>query len=112
MPARAARIYLFPAGKDQPGRVVSFPVWWDRSGFFNKYRDRQIDTKDPIYVDYAYLLTPGEALAWDEQCRGKSPSGVWSQGRNLESEMQQLEAALKESRWVIVESYEWESGLE
>jgi hypothetical protein len=28
------------------------------------------------------------------------------------SAMQQLESALRESRWVIVESYEWESELD
>ena len=111
MPARAERIYLYPAEKDQPGRVVTFPVWWDRSGFLEKFRDRKIDTRDPLYVDYAYLLTPGEALVWDEQCRAKFPGSFWSQRLNVEEEMEQLEIGLKKARWVIVESYEWESGL-
>ena len=111
MPARAERIYLYPAEKDQPGRVMRFPVWWDRIGFFEKYSNRQIDTGDRLYVDYVFLLTPWEALAWDEQCREKFSGDFWSQRLNPESEMEQLEAALKKSRWVIVESYEWESGL-
>jgi hypothetical protein len=112
MPARAERIYLFPADEDQPGRVMRFPVWWDRRGFFDKYGDRKIDTGNPFYVDYALLLTQGEALVWDKACREKFSGDFRSRRRNLELEMQQLEAALKKSRWVIVESYEWESGLD
>ena len=112
MPARAERIYLYPAEKDQPGRVMAFPVWWDRSGFLEKYRVRRIDTNDPLYVDYAFLLTRGEALVWDEQCREKFSGGFWSQRRDFGTEMEQLTTALKKSRWVIVESYEWESGLD
>lgn len=91
---------------------MRFPVWWDRREFFNKFRNREIDTGNPIYVDYAYLLTPGEALVWDKTCREKFSGDSRRQKRNLESEMQQLEAALKKSKWVIVESSEWESGLD
>jgi hypothetical protein len=112
MPARAERIYLFPARDGQPGRVMDFPLWWDRRGFFEKYRDRQIDLGHPLYVDYAYLLTSGEALAWDKECREQFSSDPSSERPHMVSAMQQLESALRESRWVIVESYEWESGLD
>ena len=112
MPARSERICIFFDKKDQPGQVVRFPIWWDRRGFFEKFREREIDTGNPIYVDYGYLLTPGEALAWDQACREKFSAEVRNQVRNLDLEMQQFEAALKKSRWVIVESNEWESGLE
>lgn len=112
MPARAERLYLFPRDINQLGQVLRFPVWWDRSAFFKKYRDRQIDTGNPIYVDYAFLLTAGEALVWDEACRNNFASDSRRYGRNLEPAMQQLEAALKTAKWVIVESYEWESGLD
>ena len=77
-----------------------------------KYREREIDTGHPIYVDYAFLLTPGEALEWDKHCRqqfSSSPGGIHSK---VSSDMQQLEAALKKAKWVIVESSEWESGLD
>ena len=111
MPARAERIYLFPSEEGQPGRIVKFPVWWDRGKFFETFRGREIDTGNPFYVDYAYLLTMGEALAWNRQCRENFSGDLSSRPRNLEVEMQQFEAALKKSRWVIVESYEWESGL-
>jgi hypothetical protein len=112
MPARAERIYLVPAGDGQPGRVMDFPLWWDRRGFFEKYGDRQIDLGHPLYVDYAYLLTAGDALAWDKECREKFSTDPSSERPHMVSAMQQLESALRESRWVIVESYEWESGLD
>jgi hypothetical protein len=112
MPARAERIYIFSAQADQPGRVMGFPVWWDRTGFFEKYRDRQIDLGHPAYVDYAFLLTPGEALAFDERCREKFYTDPSSRRPHVVSDMQRLQSALKGARWVIVESYEWESGLD
>jgi hypothetical protein len=111
MPARAERIYIYPDEVGQPGQVMRFPIWWDRRGFFEKYHDREIDTGHPIYVDYALLLTPGEALEWDKQCRAQSPAGWWSKTPKLQSDMRRLESALKNARWVIVESFEWESGL-
>lgn len=112
MPARTERIYLFPSDTSQPARVMRFPIWWDRRGFFAKFRDRELDTGNPIYVDYAFLLTMGEALVWDRTCREKFAGEPRSQKRDFTPEMQQFEAALKKSRWVIVESSEWESGLD
>ena len=109
MPARNQRILLFAT--DQPGQVMDFPLWWDRSGFFAKYRDRQVDTGHPLYVDYGYLLTPGEALAWDKQCTEKFSTDPASNKPHLVSAMHELQSALKEARWVVVEYYEWESGL-
>ena len=112
MPARTERIYLFPRKADRLGRVMEFPLWWDRRGFFDKYRDRGIDLGHPLYVDYAYLLTAGEALVWDKQCREQFSSDPSSERPHMVSAMQQLESALKEAKWVIVESSEWESGLD
>ena len=110
MPARAERIYLFPDKEGQPCRVMEFPLWWDRRGFFEKYRNRQIDLGNPMYVDYALLLTAWEAAAWDKQCREQSARDPRRSG--VESEMQRVASELRESRWVVVESYEWESGLD
>ena len=112
MPARAQRIYLFPEEADQAGQIMDFPLWWDRRGFFEKYGDRQIDTGHPIYVDYGLLLTPGEALAWDQRCREKFSTDPASKRPHIVSAMQRLQSALKGAQWVIVESYEWESGLD
>lgn len=111
MPARAERIYIFPAEEGQPGQVMRLPVWWKRSGLLKKYRDREIDLGDPLYVDYAFLLTPWEALEWDKQCRKQFSSDPRSNKPRFISDMLQFESALKKAKWVIVESYEWESGM-
>jgi hypothetical protein len=112
MPARAEKIYIYPANKNQPGQVIRFPIWWDRRGFFEKYHDREIDLDHPLYVDYALLLTPGEALEWDKISRMQLASSSGSVHPKVLSDMQQVESALKNAKWVIVESSEWESGLE
>ena len=112
MPARSERLFLFPKKKDAPSQVIPFPVWWDRRVFFDKYRDRRLDTGNPFYVDYAFLLTMGEALTWNKACQENFTDHSRYPRRNLASEMQQFETALKNARWVVVESYEWESGLD
>lgn len=88
------------------------PAWWHHGGLFEKYGERALGLGNPIYVDYAFLLTPFEALEWDKQCREAFSGDVRSHLRNRDAEMLQFEAALKSSKWVIVESYEWESGLD
>ena len=112
MPARSERIYLFPSEDGEPGQVMQFPIWWDRGGFFNKYGQRYIDLGSPFYVTYALLLTQGEAIVWDEQCRERFSQDPRSREPRFASEMQRVESALGKTRWVIVESYEWESGLD
>lgn len=112
MPARAERLYIFPAEEGLPGQVMRFPLWWERSGLWKKYHDREIDLGDPVYVDYAFLLTAWEALAWDRECRSQFSSDPRSKNPGIVSDMQQFETVLKKAKWVIVESYEWESGLD
>ncbi len=112
MPARTQRLYLFPARAGQPGQVMDFPLWWDRRGFFEKYGDRQIDTGHPLFVDYALLLTAGEAMAWDKVCRETFDRDPASKRPHMVSAMERLQSALKGAKWVIVESSEWESGLD
>lgn len=91
---------------------MDFPLWWDRRGFFAKYGDRKIDTGNPWYVDYGLLLTPGEALAWDKECRETFSTDPASKRPHMVAAMDRLESALKGAKWVVVESYEWESGLD
>lgn len=91
---------------------MDFPVWWDRAGLFKKYGDRRIDTGNPIYVDYAVLLAQWEAMAWDRQCRDAFNQDPRRQLESIGDAMRQLEMKLKSVSWVIVESYEWGSGLE
>jgi hypothetical protein len=112
MPAYRERIYLCPAEHGQPVWVVDFPDWWDRSEFFKKYGERQIDTGNPIYVDYGLLLTAGEAWAWDQRCRDTFAQNPRSQQATVAEAMRQWEMKLKFASWIIVESYEWESGME
>jgi hypothetical protein len=91
---------------------MDFPAWWDRSEFFEKYGDRRIDTENPFYVDYGLLLTPGEAMAWDRQCRNAFAQDNRNRPDTIIEAMHLWEERLKTTGWVIVESYEWESGME
>jgi hypothetical protein len=118
MPARSEHIYLCPRENGQPGWIMDFPAWWNRSGFlekfgsFEKQDSRWFETGNPAYLDFALLLTREEAAVWDRQCREAFAMDPRCQDAGIIDAMQQLEARLDASRWVIVESYEWESGLE
>jgi hypothetical protein len=112
MPAYRERVYICPTQNGQTGWIVEFPAWWDRGEFFKRYGDRQIDTGNPIYVDYGLLLTLGEARAWDLRCRELFAQDPRSQSPAIGEAMRQWETMLKDASWVIVESYEWESGME
>ena len=76
-----------------------------------------LDTGNPLYYDRALLLTAGEADAWDRECCAgfaSDPAGTSLGAAGLaqvELEMQQLGEVLAAAAWVIVESYEWESGM-
>ena len=111
MPARNARIriYMEDRAKDQ---VMDFPLWWDRRAFFAAYDYRKTDTGNPFYVDYDYDLTPQEALEWDKESREKFSADPNNLKPHIVSAMQELYAALNEAKRVVVESYEWESGLD
>jgi hypothetical protein len=112
MPARQERIYLYSRASDQPNKVVDFPLWWDRREFLQKYQDRQVEEFHPVYVNYAMLLTVGEAMAWDQQCREKFSTNPNSMKSHMVIAMARFKVDLKTTKWVIVESYEWESGLD
>jgi len=112
MPAYRERIYLCPAENGQPGWIVDFPLWWDRSGFFEKYGHRQVDTGNPFHVDYGLLLTQWEAQAWDKQCREAFSQDPRARVPFVVEAMQRWDVMIEAASWVIVESYEWESGME
>ena len=111
MPAYRERVYICPAESGQPGWIVEFPLWWDRRAFFEKYSVRQIDTGNTFYVDYGLLLTGWEAIAWDKACREQFDLDSPSKEPFIVEAMQRMESMLSAASWVIVESYEWESGL-
>ena len=101
MPAYHERIYIFPGQNGQPAWIVDFPLWWDRAEFFKKYGDRRIDTGNPFYVE-----------AWDDRCREAFAGYPHSQKPHMVEAMRGLESMLKTASWVVVESSEWESGLD
>jgi hypothetical protein len=111
MPATRERVYLCPEQDGQPISVLDFPPWWDRREFFQKYADRQLDTGNPFYVDFGLLLAGWEASAWDERCRLQFTLDPRSQEPYFVEALHRWETLLKAARWVIIESYEWESGL-
>jgi hypothetical protein len=90
---------------------MEFPLWWDRKEFFEQFGGRQIDTGHPIYLNYALLLAGWEAIAWDKRCREQFAQDARSPEPPLVERMRRWESWLDTASWVIVESYEWESGL-
>ena len=112
MPARKERIFLYPRGSNQLAKVIDFPLWWDRREFLGKYKDRQVEEFHPVYVNYAMLLTVGEAMSYDKQCQEKYYANTSSLKSHMVIAIKRFKADLKQTKWVIVESYEWESGLD
>jgi hypothetical protein len=111
MPAYRERLYVCPAEDGSPGWIVDFPLWWDRAAFFEKFGSRQLDTGNPFYVDHALLMSSWEAVDWDRSCREKFASDPRSTEPYFVDAMRKLESVLSAASWIIVESYEWESGL-
>jgi hypothetical protein len=112
MPAYRERVYICPDQNGRPGWVLEFPLWWNRAEFFKTYGSRQFDTGHPTYVDYALLLTGWEARAWDERCREEFARDPRGQQPSVVEALRRWESMLSAASWVIVESYEWESGME
>ena len=112
MPARSERLFIVPNENGQPARIMRFPAWWNRDEFFKKYSHREIDLGNPIDANFAWLFTSAEAIAWNKKCAEQfSPTSITGK-TNVEEDMKQMESVLMNASWVIVESYEWESGLD
>jgi hypothetical protein len=112
MPAYRERILICPGENGRPAWILDFPLWWDRRAFFEKFGHRRIDTGNPFYVDYGLLLTGGEAITWDKRCKQLATGEPRSQKPHIVEAMGRLESMLAAARWVVVESNEWESGLD
>ena len=110
VPARAERLYLYPdLHVDRPaetGQILDFPVWWDRRAFFNQFGERSVDCSNPMDDKSAYLLFVDEAVAFDKECLAERLN-VGTVGQHIYDRQAELIAALRRSKWVIVESYEW-----
>lgn len=111
MPARSESILVVPEANGLPVRILRFPVWWDRAAFFEKFKDREIDTANPIDWNLVWLLGAAEATIWNDRCRAEFSEDPRSGEPAVQEEMRQLECLLSQASWVIVESHEWESGL-
>jgi hypothetical protein len=111
MPSRNERIYIYSEIPDLENITIDFPVWWDRNTFFFRYGDRKVDTGNPIYVNYAYKLSRQEAIEFDAFSLKKTYPSYKKINPLLKVKIQNFRAHLEDAKWVIIESYEWESGL-
>jgi hypothetical protein len=112
MPAYRERIYICAGEDGRPLRVVDFPTGWNRRAFFQQYGQRRIDSGNPFYVDDGLLLSAGEAMAWHQRCKEALADDPEGRAEHIVGAMERLESMLKTASWIIVESYEWESGLD
>ncbi len=112
MPARIESLQIVPEKSGHPSLILKFPCWWNRSAFFEKYRDRELDLGNPVYMNLAWLLSASEATFWDEQCKKEFLSSGVDAHPDIIHDMSQLSDALRQANWVIVESNEWESGMD
>jgi len=71
-----------------------------------------VDTGSPFHVDYGLLLTQWKAQAWGQRYRDAFSQDARARQTIVTESMQTFEEMLKAVSWVIVESYEWELGLE
>lgn len=111
MPARRDNVCILPAKSGQPCLIRDFPSWWDRAAFIGEFRARELDLGNPIDWNLAWLLSAAEAVLWDERCRKGFPKAAPGAPPGLDEEMRSLAEALRQARWIVVESNEWESGL-
>jgi hypothetical protein len=112
LPTHRARVCICPAKDGQPGYIVDFPVWWRRAEFFAQYAARQIDTRNPWYVDYGYPLAASEATEWNRQEWLHFAADPRSTDGAVVEQMQRWEDMLAGASWVVVELNEWESGYD
>ena len=100
---------------DEPGWSVENVFWWDTWALLEKYPHRILEGL--AYTDYVLVLTPVEAMEWQRHLReafDRDPNrhSAAAQYESVEAFSRRLEATQYDIRWVIVEMYEWESGME
>ena len=110
MPARKERIHIYSEIPEQKNITTDFPIWWDRNTFFFRFGDRKHDTGNPIYVDYAYKLSVEEAIEFDKFSLKKTYPNQDKIPPLVKINIEKFHNFLKDAKWVIIESYEWETG--
>jgi len=90
---------------------MEFPFWWDSGQLFDKYKERRIDTGNPLYADFGLVLSSAEAIEWENYCREQFAPDPHAREPYIAESMERWQSLMGSASWVIVESYEWESGL-
>ena len=111
----STRIRGVPLKGDAPGWSVENVFWWDTWALLEKYPHRVLEGL--AYTDYVLVLTPVEAMEWQRRFReafNQDPHRLPSAGsrESVEACSRQLEATRHDICWVVVEMYEWESGMD
>ncbi len=111
MPAKAERLYLYPDlhfdRQSLPGQIIEFPVWWNRREFFKLFKSREVECSNPVDEKSAYLLNVDDAFAFDKTCLEITANRLGSIPPHIRDQQAEFIEALRQSKWVIVESYEW-----
>ncbi len=114
-------VWVVPKEAGSACAIFRGPSWWGPETLapehLDLYVERYIDTNNPVWMDSVRLFTAEEALAIDKSAReGQRAYYRKAFGRGLRrdeiKEMARFRRALKQAVWVVVYTYEWESGLD
>ena len=114
------QVWVVPKEEGSACAIFRGPGWWTPDTLSPEhlalYAERHIDTQNPLWMDSVRLFTAEEALAMDRVARERLRAyyrKVWKRGlrRQEIQEMARFRRALKQALWVVVYTYEWESGL-
>ncbi|RME80108.1 MAG: hypothetical protein D6775_16975 [Caldilineae bacterium] len=116
------QVWLVPDEAGEAAAVVEGPLWWQitdevRRAFVERFADRFVDESNPLWSDYVHVLTGEEARAFDELAQRLTREYVERAGsarywyREVRPRMKRLAEVLERAVWVVVYTYEWESGL-
>ncbi len=115
------RVWVVPKEAGNACAIFRGPWWWDRNTlapeYLELYAARYIDTNNPFWMDSVRLFSGDEARAMDKVAReGYRAYCREFFGRGLRrpeiQEMARFSRALKRAEWVVIYTYEWESGLD
>lgn len=114
-------VWVVPKEAGDACAIFEGPWWWDQVTLTPEYLDlyaaRSIDTNNPFWMDSVRLFSGDEARAVDRVARERYRAYCREfYGRGLRrpeiQEMARFRRALKQAVWVVIYTYEWESGLD
>jgi hypothetical protein len=112
--AFSVKIRGIPIKDDQPLWSVDNVIWWDIPLLMQNYPGREIEDQN-LYLDYVIVLTPDEAVLWNERFREDCQKKGLLQHEDGIKQIKELGDKLETSkntlRWILIERYEWESGM-